>query len=170
MPVPNLPDVYLTGDRIVCEQGRDPGGFPRWNMNLDLGGNGKTLGGVVVRITPTTILTRLDNGWPWDWPHAGHPDFDPSQWTRPGFMQYHPTRSVSTFTMPADYIIIDPNLAADEWHMKDPVPQQESKVKALQKRFIGKTNDQDCECGGWAIGAGHSTWCRCHFNYGVVKG
>jgi starvation-inducible outer membrane lipoprotein len=59
---------------------------PRWFANRDYGGVGIWENGEVITVYENKITVISETNLS-VWPLEGHPEYDPEQWSRPGFLQ-----------------------------------------------------------------------------------
>lgn len=78
---------FKVGDKVRYETqyGSDYG--PRWDWTRDLGGSGMYVERKVHSTTCNLVYLDINNGILWHFPIEGHPEYDPEQWSRPGFFQ-----------------------------------------------------------------------------------
>lgn len=75
---------FTVGDKVRYELC----GFmkPRWFANRDYGGTGIWEDGEVVTVQEDKITVMAETNVS-VWPLRGHPEYDPKQWERPGYLQ-----------------------------------------------------------------------------------
>ena len=75
---------FKVGDRVRFELAH--GQRPRWTANCDLGATGMWEDGEVVAVQSDKI-TVVSESCVSVWPLSGNDEYDPGQWTRPGYLR-----------------------------------------------------------------------------------
>jgi hypothetical protein len=76
--------TFAVGDEVEFELDSD--NLPRWNYGVDSGATGKWGKGKVDNVSEAYVSVRGSFG-SWGWPLKGHYTYNPSQWSKPGWLR-----------------------------------------------------------------------------------
>jgi hypothetical protein len=131
--------MFKVGDEVEFELSSANKDTPRWNWTDDKGGSGKWAVSKVLKVTKDVIAVVRGGSGYWLWPSVDDPSYHPDQWKREGWLRHKVVLKQEQLTLAL----------------------KRNDFSLTRAKWLGKVNDKGCECGVWASGGVHSSWCKC---------